>query len=119
MTQIGQAISAHLPGAARLDPAAVKAVRAYFPGKLLGRTAALLSLALLVLELADAVDAALARALDVDLRPFPWLHSGLIICLPMLIMAVQLALEVRAGAQRRRLQALAVQTGAVPAGYFR
>jgi hypothetical protein len=95
---------------------AIKAIGSSFPGKLLGRMAALLSLVLVLLGFAGAVDHDLKRFLGVDLSPTPWLHYGLLFGLPVLVVVAQLCVEWRAERVRRRLQSLAVQAAAVPQG---
>jgi len=68
---ITDALGGHLPKLPELDKEDVDAVRSFLPGKLLGRTAALLSLALLVLGFAGLVDQGLKRLLDLDLSATP------------------------------------------------
>lgn len=108
-----------LPKLPELSSEDLKSVRSFLPGKLLGRTAAILSLAVLVLVFAGAADRAL-KFLGADLTPLPWAaHYGLLIGLPVLAVAAQLAMEWRSSRVRRQLQALAVRVDAVPSGYFR
>jgi hypothetical protein len=107
-----------LPKLPELPAEAVKAIGSSFPGKLLGRMAALLSLVLLLLGFAGAIDQGLKRFLGVDLSP-TWLHYGLLFGLPVLVVAAQLCIEWHAERVRRRLQSLAVQTAAVPQSDFR
>jgi hypothetical protein len=114
-----EVLGVHLPELPKLDQEDVKAVRSFLPGKLLGRTAALLSLALLVLGFAGLVDQGLQRLLAVDLSAQPWLRFGLLLGLPLLAVSSQLAVEWRAEHGRRVLQKLAVQPGAEQSGYFR
>ncbi|MBV8400330.1 MAG: ATP-binding protein, partial [Acetobacteraceae bacterium] len=104
------------PGLAEED---VRAIRGFRPGKLLGRTAVVLSLALLVLGSAAVVDQGLKGLLDATLPLAPWQRLGLLLGLPALVVIAQLCVEWRAERVRRRLQSLAVQSGAVPQGYFR
>ena len=112
-----EALGIHIPELPKIDPEDVKAVRGFLPGKLLGRTAAMLSLALVVLVLLDLVDQRLQRLLGVDLSTRPWL--GLLLGFLLLAVASQLAVEWRAKRSRRVLQKLAVQPGAEQSGYFR
>jgi hypothetical protein len=114
-----QAAGIQLPKLLKLDDEDVKAVRSFLPGKLLSRTAALLSLAVLVLGFAGLVDQGLKRLLDVDLSSAPWLHFGLVFGLPLLAVASQLVVEWRAEHDRRTLQRLAVKSDVEQSGYFR
>lgn len=101
-----------------IDKADLDAVRKFLPGKLLGRTAAFLSLLLLALSCAGAVDAELKHFFGIDLQP-AWLRGVVLFGLPLLIVACQLLVEWRADKNRRKTQALALQQQAVPTGYFR
>jgi hypothetical protein len=56
-----------------LDKADVRAIRSFLPGKVLGRTAALLALVVLVLGFATSVDVGLERFLGFPLEP-RWLR---------------------------------------------
>jgi Novel STAND NTPase 1 len=116
---LSDAIDGHLSRLPALDPEDLKAVRSFVPGKLFGRTAALLSLALLVFVFAGSVDVSLKRLLDVDLSPTPWVRFGLLLGLPLLAVGSQLIVEWRAERNRRTLQRLAVRLGAEQSGYFR
>jgi hypothetical protein len=88
-----------------VDKADLDAVRAFVPGKLLGRTAALLSLTVLTLAQMGALDVALRKVFDVDLTSFhPLWRFGLIGALPVLVIGVQLFVEWRAQAQARRIR---------------
>src|SRR6516162_6065155 len=89
-----------LPKLPELPAEAVKAIGSSFPGKLLGRMAALLSLVLLLLGFAGAIDQGLKRFLGVDLSP-TWLHYGLLFGLPVLVVAAQLCIEWHAERVRR------------------
>jgi Leucine-rich repeat (LRR) protein len=109
----------HLPKLPLLDKQDIKAIRSFLPGKVLGRTAALLSLVLVLLYVAAAVDEKLKALLDANLPEAPWLHATLLIGLPSLVVAIQLWIEWRAARDRRALQSLAVKAAAVPQGYFR
>lgn len=108
-----------LPKLPELAEEDVKAVRSFLPGKLLGRTAALLSLVLLVLGFAVAVDQGLRRLLDTTLPLTRWQYLGLLVGLPALAVAAQLCVEWRARRVRRRLMDRVVQAASVPQGYFR
>lgn len=101
-----------------LDQADVQAVRSYFPGKLLGRTAAFLSLVLLVLAFAAAAKLGVSEAFG-HLALSPFLTFVLFIALPLGVVAVQLIAEWRGAASRKAAQELAVKTQSVPSGYFR
>jgi hypothetical protein len=108
-----------LPQLPQLDKRDIEAVRNFLPGKVLGRTAALLSLVLLVLGFVGAVDWMLEQHLGVNLRSMPWVRAALLGGLPLLAVTTQAALEWRAERQGQRLRALAVEPGRVPVGYFR
>ena len=58
----------HFPKLPKLDKEDVKAVRGFLPGKLLGRTAAFLSLVLLVLVFVKAADLGLKQLLGTEDR---------------------------------------------------
>jgi hypothetical protein len=81
-------ISTALPRIPGLDAAAVKAVRNSLPGKLLGRTAAILATIALVLGFAELTTGRMEN-LGLALSP-AWLNSALLIGLSSLIIAVQL-----------------------------
>jgi hypothetical protein len=104
-----------LPG---LDKEDLKAVRSFLPGKVLGRTAALLALVVLVLGFAGSLDLGLERFLGFPLEP-PWLKYTVLIGLPILIVGAQIVAEWAAERKRKQAQALAVRVDAVPEGYFR
>jgi len=109
----------HFPKLPELDKEDVKAVRSFLPGKLLGRTAALLSLALLVFFFLNAADFALKQLLGTELPiPSP-LYWALLIGLPFMAVVTQVFFEFRAEHNRRLLQALALRTGVEQSGYFR
>jgi hypothetical protein len=91
-----EAMGLRLPRLPKLDRRDVEAVRGFLPGKLLGRTAALLSLALPPLFFAGAVDWMLGQRLGVSLRTMPWLGVPLLVALLLLAVCSQLALEWRA-----------------------
>ena len=117
---MGQASTA-AAGSAKLlelDKKDVEAVRSFLPGKVLGRTAALLALFVLVLGFAGTFDVALERFLGFALEP-PWLKYAILIGLPIVIVGAQIAAEWQAERKRRQAQALAVKVEAVPEGYFR
>lgn len=101
-----------------IDKADIEAVRNFLPGKLLGRTAALLSSVLLVLVWAGAADYVLETRFEFE-QQTAWLRYGLLVCLPVLIVTLQLFVEWRAARNRRLAQALAMTPQAVPGGYFR
>ncbi len=101
-----------------LDKADVRAIRSFLPGKVLGRTAALLALVVLVLGLAGSLDVAIERFLGFSLEP-PWLKQTLLFGIPVLIVIVQIVAEWQAERKRRQAQALALKIEAVPEGYFR
>jgi hypothetical protein len=75
-----------------LDKADVKAIRSFLPGKVLGRTAALLALVVLVLGFATSVDVGLERFLGFPLEP-RWLKQILLFGIPILIVGAQIFAE--------------------------
>jgi hypothetical protein len=107
-----------LPKLAPLDKEDVRAIRSFLPGKLLGRTAAFLSLSLLVLGFVVAIKVSLHQFPDLE-RAIPAWAWGMLLGLCFLAVAAQVALEWRAERSRRVLQLLAVKPDAVPTGYFR
>jgi hypothetical protein len=109
-----EALGISLP---KLPDEDVKAIRAFFLGKVLSRTAALLSLVLLVLAFTQAVDLGF-RQLNLQVSP-PWLYDVLLFGLPLLIIAVQSVVEWRAARNLRAAQRLAVRVDAQQASYFR
>src|SRR6516162_3622800 len=115
---MAEALGIELPKLPALNEEDLKAVRSFLPGKLLSCTAALFALAVLVLDLAGLVDQGVRRLLDADLSSTPS-HYGLLFGLPLLAVASQLVIELRAERSRRTLQRLAVQTGVEQSGYFR
>ncbi len=106
------------PKLLELDEKDVEAVRSFLPGKVLGRTAALLALVVLLLGFAGTFDVALERFLGFALEP-PWLKYAVLIGLPVLIVVAQIAAEWQAERKRRAAASLAVKTEAVQEGYFR
>jgi hypothetical protein len=112
----GETPKFELPKLPQLDKEDVESVRSFLPGKLLSRTAALLSLVSLVVGFAIVFKFGLHRLLDFDL-PLPVL--GLLIGLLVLAVVAQMFLEWRAERNRTALQALAIKVGVQQAGYFR
>ena len=111
-----QSLGIALPKLPEIPKEDIEAVRRFFPGKLLGRTAALLSLVLLVIGLTAVRGMGLTR-LGVPLSL--WLLHALLIGLPVLAVVAQLVLEWRAERNRRKLKELAVQLDPEQSGYFR
>jgi hypothetical protein len=95
------------PKLPQLDKQDVKAIRSFLPGKLLSRTAALLSLVLPVLGFVFAINAAIPT----------WGYGLFGLC--FLAVLAQLVVEWRAERTRRLMQILAVKPGAEQTGYFR
>ncbi len=113
---VGEALKLEIPKLPELDKEDVRAIRSFLPGKLLGRTAALLSIVLLVLGFAIAVKIGLSQFLGVDLG-LP--AVGILIGLLFFTVAAQIVLEWRAERNRAALLALAVKVGTEQTGYFR
>jgi len=112
------AAAAATPKLLELDSEDVKAVRSFLPGKVLGRTAALLALGVLMLGFAGSLDLAIEKFLGFPLEP-PWHKYALLIGLPVLIVGAQIAVEWQAERRRRKAQALAVKIDTAQEGYFR
>jgi hypothetical protein len=114
-----EALGISLPKLPELDSEDVKAIRGSLLGKVLSRAAALLALLVIVLELVNKLATNLGLKLpQVALSP-PWLSYALLLGLPVLVVAVHLAVEWRAAQVRRARQGLAVRTDTQQAGYFR
>ena len=111
-------LAAGLPKWLGLNNEDVDAVRSFLPGKVLGRTAALLALVVLVLGVAGSLDVASERFLGTRLEP-PFLRYTALIGLPVIIVGAQILAEWVADRKRREAQALAVKVEAVPEGFFR
>ncbi len=105
-----------LPKLPQLNEDDVKAVRGFLPGKLLGRTAAILSLLLLVLGFSGAVGKGLQYLFNVDL---PWWGYAILLALALLAVVAQVLSEWFSERNRQAKQKLAVQTGTQQTGYFR
>ena len=105
-----------LPKLPQLNDEDVKAVRSFLPGKLLGRTAAFLSLVLLVLGFSAAVGGGIEHFLKVT---FPWWGYTIPLALALLAVVAQVLSEWLSERNRQAKQKLAVQTGAQQTGYFR
>jgi hypothetical protein len=111
-------LAAASPKLLELDKADVQAVRSLLPGKVLGRTAALLALGVLCLGFYELFNVGIEKFLGFPLEPL-WLKNTLLLGIPVLIVGVQIAAEWQAERKRRQAQALAVKIEAVPEGYFR
>jgi Leucine-rich repeat (LRR) protein len=105
-----------LPKLPQLSEDDVKAVRGFLPGKLLGRTAAILSLVLLVLGFSGAVGKGLQYVFNIDL---PWWGYAILLALALLAVVAQVLSEWLSERNRQAKQKLAIQTGAAQTGYFR
>jgi formylglycine-generating enzyme required for sulfatase activity len=104
-----------IPKLPQLDKQDVKAIRSFLPGKLLGRTAAFLSLVLGVLLAVAAIKFVLNTF---DLGIPIWAY-GLLIGLCFVAVVAQVAQEWLAERTRRSMQIRAVKPGAEQTGYFR
>jgi hypothetical protein len=89
------------------------------PRHTLGRLAALVALALLVLSALGIIDQALAQRLGVDLTFTPQLRIPTLFVLPALVLLAQAILEFHTRRTVARQRLLAFAPAAVPAGYFR
>jgi hypothetical protein len=79
-----------LPKLPQLNEEDVKAVRSFLPGKLLGRTAAILSLVPLILGFLGLVGGGTKYVFKVDL---PWWGYGILLALALLAVAAQVLSE--------------------------
>jgi formylglycine-generating enzyme required for sulfatase activity len=102
----------------QIDKDTSEAVRNFLPGKVLGRTAALLMLTVTVLAWAGAVDKGLKEFFGIELQP-PGFRFTVLFGLPSLIVAWQLFLEWGAARNQREAKKLALTEPKVPTGYFR
>jgi bacteriorhodopsin len=94
-----EALKIEIPKLPQLDEEDVKAIRGFLPGKLLGRTAALLSLVLLVLGFVFAINAGLLQFTD-QARVIPtWAYWLIGLC--FLAVVAQVVVEWRAERTRR------------------
>ena len=107
-----------IPKLPELDQEDIKAIRSFLPGKLLGRTAAILSLVLLVLGFVIAIKVSLHQFPDLEHAIPAWAY-GVLLGLCFLAVVVQVVLESLAERTRRSMQILAVKLGAEQTGYFR
>jgi hypothetical protein len=112
------AMPSELPKLPKLDKEDVKAVRNFLPGKILGRTAALLSLVLLFLGFAFAISLGIHHFPELE-HLLPTWAIGVLVSLCVLAVAVQIILEWRSERNRRARQFLALKPGPKQTGYFR
>ena len=106
----------NLPELPKLDPKDLRIVHATIYGKLLGRTAALLSLVLLVLGFAASSNLTLEQGLHIDLGQWKAL---ILFGLPVAAVASHLLLEWRDSCNRRLVRDLAMHPRLTPDDYFR
>ena len=111
-------VAAVSPKLLELDKEDVNAVRSFLPGKILGRTAALLALGVLCLRFHELFNVGIGQFIGFQLEP-RWLKNTLLFGIPVLIVGAQIAAEWAAEQKRRQSQALAIKIEAVPEGYFR
>ena len=111
-------VAAVSPKLLELDKEDVNAVRSFLPGKILGRTAALLALGVLCLRFHVLFNVGIGQFIGFQLEP-RWLKNTLLFGIPVLIVGAQIAAEWTAERKRRQSQALAIKIEAVPEGYFR
>ena len=102
----------------KIDPENIEAVRNFLPGKVLGRTAALLMLTVTVLAWAGGVDYVLQERFGIKLQP-AGLHFFVLFGVPVLMISWQVFLEWRARCNQRKAKRLALSEPQVPTGYFR
>src|SRR5579862_9636323 len=107
-----EALKIEFPKLPQLDEEDVKAIRSFLPGKLVARTAAFLSLVLLVFLSVSAIK---ATAVGAELAIPAWVLIGL--C--FLAVVIQAVVEWRAERTRRSMQIIAVKPGSEQSGYFR
>ena len=111
-------VAAVSPKLLELDKEDVNAVRSFLPGRILGRTAALLALGVLCLRFHALFNVGIGQFTGFQLEP-RWLKNTLLFGIPVLIVGAQIAAEWAAERKRRQSQALAIKMEAVPEGYFR
>ena len=111
-------VAAVSPKLLELDKEDVNAVRSFLPGRILGRTAALLALGVLCLRFHELFNVGIGQFIGFQLEP-RWLKNTLLFEIPVLIVGAQIAAEWAAERKRRQTQALAIKIEAVPEGYFR
>src|SRR5580692_1846260 len=111
-------VAAVSPKLLELDKEDVNAIRSFLPGKILGRTAALLALGVLCLRFHELFNVGMGQFIGFQLEP-RWLKNTLLFGIPVLIVGAQIAAEWAAERKRRQSQALAIKIEAVPEGYFR
>jgi hypothetical protein len=113
----------HLAGLPEIASEDLKAIRGVLPGKLLGRAAALLSLALSLaltyLEYFGPIHGITAVGEKLGLTSHSWYQDGVVFGLPFLTIAAQSFNEWRARSAERTLKALATRDAADQSGYFR
>ena len=105
-----------LPKLPQLNEKDVEAVRNFLPGKLLGRTAAILSLVPLIIGFWASVGWGTKYVFKFSL---PWWGYGILLALALLAVAAQVLSEWLSERNRQAKQKLAVQTGTQQTGYFR
>ncbi len=113
-----ETLKLEIPKLPQLDEQDVKAIRSFLPGKLLVRTAAFLSLVLLVLGFVIAIKVSLHQFPDLERAIPPWAY-GMLLGFCFLTVVTQVVLESLAERTRRSMQILAVKLGAEQTGYFR
>jgi formylglycine-generating enzyme required for sulfatase activity len=107
-----------IPKLPELDKEDVKAIRSFLPGKLLGRTAAFLSLVALVLGFVLIIKVGIHQIPELENAIPAWVYIGLFgLCI--LVVVIQVVLELLGERTRRAMQMLAVKPGAEQTGYFR
>jgi len=111
-------VAAVSPKLLELDKEDVNAVRSFLPGKILGRTVALLALGVLCLRFHELFNVGMGQFIGFQLEP-RWLKNTLLFGIPVLIVGAQITAEWAAERKRRQSQALAIKIEAVPEGYFR
>ena len=105
-----------LPKLPQLNEEDVKAVRGFLPGKLLGRTAAMLSSVPLVIGYLGLAGLGAKYLFGYTL---PWWGYGVLFALALLAVSAQILSEWLSERDKKTKQKLAVQTGAQQTGYFR
>ncbi|HEV3119424.1 MAG TPA: SUMF1/EgtB/PvdO family nonheme iron enzyme [Gemmataceae bacterium] len=113
-----ESLKLEIPKLPQLDKEDVKAIRSFLPGKLLGRTAAFLSLVLGVLSVVIAIKVSLHQFPDLE-RAIPAWAYGVLFGLCLVAVVAQVVQESITERTRRSMQMLAVKTGAEQTGYFR
>ncbi|UEM20601.1 ATP-binding protein [Skermanella mucosa] len=113
------ALTGLLPKLPQLDAGHVKAIGGTLPGRLLGRTAALLALVAMVFGWWGLIDSMLPSWAAKLRNDQPELLNGMVFGLPLAIVVLQLGRELFENAQARRMRERVIKGEVRDPGYFR